>query len=42
MRTEDIKNEMTLLFDMKEVSKRSMQFIGVGIIITAGLIPVHI
>ncbi|HKH61264.1 MAG TPA: ATP-binding protein [Flavitalea sp.] len=42
MRIEDIKNEMTLLFDMKEVSKRSIQFIGVGIIITLTLIPIHI
>ena len=42
MRIEDIKNEITLLFDMKEVSKRSIQFIGVGIIITLSLIPVHI
>lgn len=42
MITGDIKNETTLLFDMKEVSKRSLQFIGVGVIITAALIPVHI
>ena len=42
MRIEDIKNEITLLFDMKEVSKRSIQFIGVGVIITSALIPVHI
>jgi signal transduction histidine kinase len=42
MKIEDIKNEITLLFDMKEVSKRSIQFIGVGVIITSGLIPVHI
>lgn len=42
MRIEDIKNEITLLFDMKEVSKRSIQFIGVGVIITAALVPVHI
>ena len=42
MRMEEIKNEITLLFDMKEVSKRSIQFIGVGVIITAALIPVHI
>jgi signal transduction histidine kinase len=42
MRIEDIKNEITLLFDMKEVSKRSIQFLGVGIIITLSLIPVHI
>ena len=42
MRIEDIKNEITLLFDMKEVSKRSIQFIGVGVIITGALVPVHI
>ena len=42
MRIEDIKNEITLLFDMKEVSKRSIQFIGVGVAITAALVPVHI
>ena len=42
MRIEDIKNEITLLFDMKEVSKRSTQFIGVGTIIASSLIPVHI
>ena len=42
MKIEEIKNEITLLFDMKEVSKRSIQFIGVGVIITAALIPVHI
>jgi len=41
MKTENINNETTLLFDMKEVSKRSIQFIGVGIIITAVLIPLH-
>lgn len=27
---------------MKEVSKRSIQFIGVGVVITGGLVPVHI
>ena len=42
MKIEEIKNEITLLFDMKEVSKRSIQFIGVGVVITAALIPVHI
>jgi len=42
MRIDDIKNEITLLFDMKEVSKRSIQFIGVGVIITAALVPVHV
>ncbi|MBC7826776.1 MAG: response regulator [Chitinophagaceae bacterium] len=41
MKIEEIKNEITLLFDMKEVSKRSTQFIGVGVIITAALTPVH-
>jgi len=41
MKIEDIKNEITLLFDMKEVSKRSIQFIGTGVVITAALIPVH-
>lgn len=41
MGIEEIKNEITLLFDMKEVSKRSNQFIGVGVIITAALMPVH-
>jgi signal transduction histidine kinase/CheY-like chemotaxis protein len=42
MKIENIKNEITLLFDMKEVSKRSVQFIGFGIVITAFLVPVHI
>lgn len=42
MKIEDVKNEISLLFDMKEVSKRSIQFIGVGVIITAALVPVHI
>lgn len=42
MKIETIKNEITLLFDMKEVSKRSIQFIGFGVFITALLVPVHI
>jgi signal transduction histidine kinase len=42
MKIENLKNEITLLFDMKEVSKRSIQFIGFGIVITALLVPVHI
>jgi signal transduction histidine kinase len=42
MKIEEIKNEITLLFDMKEVSKRSTQFIGFGVVITGLLVPVHI
>jgi signal transduction histidine kinase len=42
MKIEEIKNEITLLFDMKEVSKRSIQFIGFGVVITGLLVPVHI
>lgn len=42
MKIENIKNEISLLFDMKEVSKRSTQFIGFGVIVTGAMIPVHV
>lgn len=41
MKIGDIKKEITVLFDMKEVSKRSAQFIGFGVIITALLAILH-